>query len=252
MGTFALPIPGYRLGQHNHRKRKRSSASLAPDEEAPEQFPSEPPSSPPVQPPPYSQDAVINPRSHDPDTLRQFAVAGLPAEAEVPSKLHPSFPHKALPPGGGAGGWRGRQRRRPAASAQVSARRQRGAPGLVGRVCFAGGRARARILGGLEVGLVNSRRAGGGAGLLDQPADGARLLLRQVAEAQAEAHVRLEVDDLALEPDPAPGRRVSLGRHDAPSSSSPSSTAPTARARLPAGPRQGPGAWSNSAKPLAG
>lgn len=114
MGTFALPIPAYRLGQHSNRKRKRSSASLDHDEETPEQFTSEPPSSPPVQPSLYPQDAVINPRSHDPDTLRQFAVAGLAVEAEVPSKLHPSFPHKALP---GEGGLR---RRRRTSSAQAT------------------------------------------------------------------------------------------------------------------------------------
>jgi hypothetical protein len=39
-------------------------------------------------------DAVINPLSHTPDTLRQFAVAGYPAEKPLPSKAYPGFPHR--------------------------------------------------------------------------------------------------------------------------------------------------------------
>ncbi|KAH6631640.1 hypothetical protein F5144DRAFT_629621 [Chaetomium tenue] len=40
-------------------------------------------------------DAVINPLSHSPDTLRQFALAGYPAEKPLPSKAHPGFPHRS-------------------------------------------------------------------------------------------------------------------------------------------------------------
>ncbi|KAK4126357.1 hypothetical protein N657DRAFT_305331 [Parathielavia appendiculata] len=40
-------------------------------------------------------DAVINPLSHTPDTLKQFAVAGYPAEQPLPSKaFYPGFPHR--------------------------------------------------------------------------------------------------------------------------------------------------------------
>ncbi|SPQ23728.1 c188f08d-e7c1-45c3-868b-a35cfad8c8e1 [Thermothielavioides terrestris] len=41
-----------------------------------------------------ASDAVINPLSHSPDTLRQFAVAGYPAEQPLPSKAYPGFPHR--------------------------------------------------------------------------------------------------------------------------------------------------------------
>ncbi|ORY58247.1 uncharacterized protein BCR38DRAFT_321086, partial [Pseudomassariella vexata] len=40
---------------------------------------------------------VINPRSHSPNTLRQFAVAGLSPEEDVPSKIYRHFPHQPLP-----------------------------------------------------------------------------------------------------------------------------------------------------------
>ncbi|KAK4156237.1 RNA polymerase I-specific transcription initiation factor rrn11 [Chaetomidium leptoderma] len=63
-----------------------------------------------------ASDAVINPLSHSPDTLKQFALAGYPADEPLPSKAHPGFPHR--PPrsrsrsrgerGGGA-----QQKRRP-------------------------------------------------------------------------------------------------------------------------------------------
>ncbi|KAL2147830.1 hypothetical protein VTI28DRAFT_5602 [Corynascus sepedonium] len=43
-------------------------------------------------------DAVINPLSHPPETLRQFAVAGYPVNKPVPSKAHPGFPHRAPRP----------------------------------------------------------------------------------------------------------------------------------------------------------
>ncbi|KAK4035376.1 hypothetical protein C8A01DRAFT_38168 [Parachaetomium inaequale] len=56
-------------------------------------------------------DAVINPLSHTPDTLRQFTLAGYPPEKPLPSKAHPGFPHRAPRPpprahrhGGGGGG----------------------------------------------------------------------------------------------------------------------------------------------------
>jgi hypothetical protein len=41
-----------------------------------------------------ASDAVINPLSHTPDTLRQFALAGYPAEKPLPSKAYPGFPHR--------------------------------------------------------------------------------------------------------------------------------------------------------------
>ncbi|KAK4238086.1 RNA polymerase I-specific transcription initiation factor rrn11 [Achaetomium macrosporum] len=39
-------------------------------------------------------DTVINPLSHSPDTLRQFALAGYPADEPLPSKAFPGFPHR--------------------------------------------------------------------------------------------------------------------------------------------------------------
>ncbi|KAL1838346.1 hypothetical protein VTJ49DRAFT_2777 [Mycothermus thermophilus] len=39
-------------------------------------------------------DAVINPLSHPPDTLRQFALAGYPADQPLPSRAYPGFPHR--------------------------------------------------------------------------------------------------------------------------------------------------------------
>ncbi|KAI1209874.1 uncharacterized protein F4807DRAFT_424719 [Annulohypoxylon truncatum] len=86
MGPFALPVPSYRLGVHLRTGKKKA----ADDEEnvlseTERDIPSRLPSD------------SINPLSHPPDTLRQFAVAGLLPEEEVPSKLHPLFPHKPLP-----------------------------------------------------------------------------------------------------------------------------------------------------------
>ncbi|KAK7748465.1 hypothetical protein SLS62_008504 [Diatrype stigma] len=107
-GPFALPVPGYRLGIHaskrrrlraevgeaggesDQEKRERGTASLSP---APESLYSHSQSRPHSQLPPDA----INPRSHSPDTLRQFAVAGLAVEEEVPSAAFPLFPHKPLP-----------------------------------------------------------------------------------------------------------------------------------------------------------
>ncbi|KAK3368953.1 hypothetical protein B0T24DRAFT_681019 [Lasiosphaeria ovina] len=41
--------------------------------------------------------AVINPLSHRPSTLKQFAVAGLAPDSPLPSQLFPGFPHRPLP-----------------------------------------------------------------------------------------------------------------------------------------------------------
>ncbi|KAG7288028.1 hypothetical protein NEMBOFW57_007548 [Staphylotrichum longicolle] len=54
-----------------HRKRKRASSS-----------------------------AVINPLSHPPDTLKQFTLAGYPADEPLPSKAYPGFPHRPPRPRG--------------------------------------------------------------------------------------------------------------------------------------------------------
>ncbi|KAI2467117.1 hypothetical protein F4781DRAFT_323458 [Annulohypoxylon bovei var. microspora] len=86
MGPFALPVPSYRLGVHSRAGDKKSTgdgqenASPGPERDIPSHLPSD----------------SINPLSHTPDTLRQFAVAGLSPIDEVPSKLHPLFPHKPL------------------------------------------------------------------------------------------------------------------------------------------------------------
>ncbi|KAK4145897.1 RNA polymerase I-specific transcription initiation factor rrn11 [Dichotomopilus funicola] len=42
-----------------------------------------------------SSEAVINPLSHSPDTLRQFALAGYPIDRPLPSQAYPGFPHRA-------------------------------------------------------------------------------------------------------------------------------------------------------------
>ncbi|KAH6660692.1 hypothetical protein BKA67DRAFT_687056 [Truncatella angustata] len=88
MEPFALPVPSWRLG--TQRKRKRNPKDEMDGSASPEtdiiasssRFPSD----------------AINPRSHSPNTLRQFALAGLSPEEEVPSKIHTNFPHKGLPP----------------------------------------------------------------------------------------------------------------------------------------------------------
>ncbi|RYP58299.1 hypothetical protein DL769_009019 [Monosporascus sp. CRB-8-3] len=100
MGPFALPVPGYRLGIHKRRLKRRgeerdaASPSPAPDD-------------------PYSHlpSGVINPRSHPPDLLRQFAVAGLAPEEANPADNFPPFPHKALPPDHDDAGGGGKRRR---------------------------------------------------------------------------------------------------------------------------------------------
>ncbi|KAI1100110.1 hypothetical protein F4804DRAFT_344964 [Jackrogersella minutella] len=87
MGPFALPVPGYRLGIHPRagKRSKTDDGDEGADTESEWGIPSRLPSD------------SINPLSHTPDTIRQFAVAGLSASEEVPSKVHPLFPHKSLP-----------------------------------------------------------------------------------------------------------------------------------------------------------
>ncbi|KAI1448169.1 hypothetical protein F5Y02DRAFT_336884 [Annulohypoxylon stygium] len=90
MGLFALPVPNYRLGIHSRPGNKKAdgdeeNAVSGSEWDTPSHLPSD----------------SINPLSHPPDTLRQFAVAGLSPEDEVPSKIHPLFPHKQLPSGSG-------------------------------------------------------------------------------------------------------------------------------------------------------
>lgn len=55
---------------HHHRKRKRAPSSAT------------------------ASDNVINPLSHTPDTLKQFARAGYPANHPLPSEAYPGFPHR--------------------------------------------------------------------------------------------------------------------------------------------------------------
>ncbi|KAI0852437.1 hypothetical protein F5Y00DRAFT_273060 [Daldinia vernicosa] len=94
MGPFALPVPGYRLGAHHRmNKRKKTDDNQENEEEVWVESDWSTPSS---RLPPDS----INPLSHTPDTLRQFAVAGLSPADEIPSKANPLFPHKPLQPEG--------------------------------------------------------------------------------------------------------------------------------------------------------
>ncbi|RYP55063.1 hypothetical protein DL768_000379 [Monosporascus sp. mg162] len=102
MGPFALPVPNYRLGIHTRKPKRRVEEW---DVVAPSPAPDDPYS--------HLPSGVINPRSHPPDLLRQFAVAGLAPEEANPADKFPLFPHKALPPDrdGDSGG---RRRRRSA------------------------------------------------------------------------------------------------------------------------------------------
>ncbi|KAI0597029.1 hypothetical protein F4775DRAFT_272865 [Biscogniauxia sp. FL1348] len=93
-GPFALSVPGYKLGVHTRRHRKLDGerrASQSPSPSPARSLPEDAASS-------YLPSGSINPLSHTPDTLRQFAVAGLSPEDELPSRLYPSFPHRPLPP----------------------------------------------------------------------------------------------------------------------------------------------------------
>ncbi|KAM7190577.1 hypothetical protein V8F33_009367 [Rhypophila sp. PSN 637] len=42
-------------------------------------------------------EGAVNPLSHPPSTIEQFAVAGLSIDAPVPSSIYPGFPHKPIP-----------------------------------------------------------------------------------------------------------------------------------------------------------
>ncbi|KAI0843223.1 hypothetical protein F5Y06DRAFT_257211 [Hypoxylon sp. FL0890] len=90
MGPFALPVPGYRLGIHPHAGKRRKTNDEQEDEET----------EPEWNIPSHLPAETINPLSHPPDVLRQFRVAGLEEVNELPSKIHPLFPHKPLPSDG--------------------------------------------------------------------------------------------------------------------------------------------------------
>ena len=102
MGPFALPVPGYRLGVHTARKRKRGRPAEEEEgdgEDGTDMDTDVDAWSTPAIAAAASQDPrlpaeAINPRSHSPDTLRQFAVAGLTPSAEVPPA---PFPHRREP-----------------------------------------------------------------------------------------------------------------------------------------------------------
>ncbi|KAK7981690.1 hypothetical protein PG996_009379 [Apiospora saccharicola] len=107
-GPFAVPVPAYHLGHNKSRLNKRKRASDAGNDNGisdaagsggggssrQTEFASTP----------FGSQASfsslpadsINPLSHSPDTLRQFAVAGLDPGEEVPSKVYPKFPHKGI------------------------------------------------------------------------------------------------------------------------------------------------------------
>ncbi|KAI2618802.1 hypothetical protein GGR54DRAFT_143247 [Hypoxylon sp. NC1633] len=93
MAPFALPVPGYRIGIHQHASKRRKTAddggyetsSLSPEPAERPNIPSHLPAD------------SINPLSHSPATLQQLALAGLSPEDQVPSQTHPLFPHKPLP-----------------------------------------------------------------------------------------------------------------------------------------------------------
>ncbi|KAK6067011.1 hypothetical protein SCUP234_11848 [Seiridium cupressi] len=89
MGPFALPVPQWRLGSSS-RKRKRHAETQSENSPSPEPEV--------VASASHLPSDSINPRSHSPNTLRQFAIAGLSPGEEIPSKIHPTFPHRALPP----------------------------------------------------------------------------------------------------------------------------------------------------------
>lgn len=111
-GPFALPLPIWRQAVSAEtaegRKRKRK-AEVQPDGHSSQEDEPPTPSAP-------SSD-TINPLSHSPNTLRQFALAGLSPEEELPSRAHPNFPHRSLPPGWQPGDVRSRRRRSRSAAA---------------------------------------------------------------------------------------------------------------------------------------
>ncbi|KAI1821729.1 hypothetical protein F4861DRAFT_517542 [Xylaria intraflava] len=97
MTPFALSVPGYRLGvhqkkrvrHHDDRQEDAGSRSASPDFDSDTETQLSSTSRLPSE--------SINPLSHSPNTLRQLALAGLSPEDELPSQLHPLFPHKPLP-----------------------------------------------------------------------------------------------------------------------------------------------------------
>ncbi|KAH9909140.1 hypothetical protein F4778DRAFT_215243 [Xylariomycetidae sp. FL2044] len=92
MGPFALSVPSYRLGVTARKRPRRDDEGQGRTSQSPSPAVDEE-----VSAPQLPSDS-INPLSHTPATLRQFAVAGLPPEQEIPSNLYPEFPHKSLPP----------------------------------------------------------------------------------------------------------------------------------------------------------
>ncbi|KAK7957046.1 uncharacterized protein PG986_006268 [Apiospora aurea] len=107
-GPFALPVPAYGLGDHQSRRSKRkrtddvgenglnaSASGGGSSSRGPEEFTSTPFGTQASSFSSLPADS-INPLSHSPDTLRQFAVAGLDPEEEAPSKVYPKFPHKGI------------------------------------------------------------------------------------------------------------------------------------------------------------
>ncbi|KAI4603732.1 hypothetical protein KJ359_003550 [Pestalotiopsis sp. 9143b] len=111
-GPFALPLPIWRqavsVETAEGRKRKRKAEAQADDHSSQDDEP----------PTPSGQSSdTINPLSHSPNTLRQFSLAGLSPEEELPSKAHPNFPHRSLPPGWQTGDVRHRRSRSRSAAA---------------------------------------------------------------------------------------------------------------------------------------
>ncbi|KAI1394051.1 uncharacterized protein F4822DRAFT_386905 [Hypoxylon trugodes] len=91
MGPFALSVPAHRLGIHSQTgRRKKADDNQEDDDNIDTDFEWDVSSS-------RLPSESINPLSYSPDTLQQFAVAGLSPEDEVPSSIHPLFPHKATP-----------------------------------------------------------------------------------------------------------------------------------------------------------
>ncbi|KAK8010419.1 hypothetical protein PG990_009384 [Apiospora arundinis] len=112
-GAFAPPIRAYRLGHNKSHRNKRPRKDDAGDDGISDgdvgtsglaggnnnrgaMFTSTPSGSQISSSSRRHVDS-INPLSHSPDTLRQFAVAGLAPEEEIPSKIYPNFPHKPIP-----------------------------------------------------------------------------------------------------------------------------------------------------------
>ncbi|KAH8681504.1 hypothetical protein BX600DRAFT_491700 [Xylariales sp. PMI_506] len=109
MGPFTLPVPDWRLGppqrKRKHEAREQTGAQpIGPPSPSPDERSNRSSSHLPSD--------SINPLSHSPATLRQLAVAGLSPGDELPSKLYPYFPHKPLPRDAASTGSRRRSRSR--------------------------------------------------------------------------------------------------------------------------------------------